>query len=183
MTPKPYASSLPDRIVVGDDLIMTRTTHEDAKFIAPLILGSLDMLSPWFPWASGDYSVEGFRAWLDSLPSWEDGNWEYNIVLNSQIVGHLTVWVNVSGDIESGSSAPPGGSLRAHDPDPLGHRQRPLSCGRRAKRIRRSRPLRQPRIEPRQDAHHHGEAAPARSVKPLTGGAIASDFPDTQPPR
>lgn len=70
---------LPERVDVGDDITLRRTTEDDIPALVDAVNATLDTLAPWMEWAQQPLTVEGQTQWYrGSTDMWDDGtgfNW------------------------------------------------------------------------------------------------------------
>lgn len=67
-------TAVPQRLELGEGVVVRRYDAADLPALVDAVNRSLDTLRPWMPWAQEPATVEGQRAWLvDTDRMWEAG--------------------------------------------------------------------------------------------------------------
>jgi ribosomal-protein-serine acetyltransferase len=74
---------------VEENLKLTLPQARDAEEIAEVVRANLDILKPWMPWATDDYSIESAQAFIKyNLSEFaEKGSFSASIILDGKFVG------------------------------------------------------------------------------------------------
>lgn len=80
---------LPERIAVGDDLVVRRYNAADIPHLVDVVNANIDHLRPFMPWAQEPVTVEAQLAWWQQCErEWEQGTgFVYGVYGGEELVG------------------------------------------------------------------------------------------------